>query len=95
VGSCPRRPARQARHVGRLRPGIFTDDEHTLGSSIPFYLIRSVREVVVLVVVVVVCVVIVCGCRPSSRCMWMSTIVLLFFAGFRNLPVQGRFCRNF
>jgi hypothetical protein len=25
----------------------------------------------------------------------MSAIVPLFFAGIRNLPVQGRFCRNF
>jgi hypothetical protein len=27
---------------------------------------------------------------------WKTTIVLiLLFAGFRNLPVQGRCCRNF
>jgi hypothetical protein len=56
VGSCPRRPARQARHVGRLRHGIFTDDEHTLGSPIPFYLYVDVGHRAV-----------VCGCRPSCR----------------------------
>ena len=28
----------------------------------------------------------ICGCRPSCR---------FFLAGFGNLPVQGRFCRNF
>ena len=28
----------------------------------------------------------ICGCRPSC---------LFFLAGFGNLPVQGRFCRNF
>jgi hypothetical protein len=27
---------------------------------------------------------------------WMLAIMLIvFFAGFRNLPVQGRCCRNF
>jgi hypothetical protein len=40
----------------------------------------------------------------NSCCMWFSAFVPLFvdvglrvvlFAGFRNLPVQGRFCRNF
>jgi hypothetical protein len=77
------------------RPDIFTTDEHTLGSPISFYSIRAGREVVVLVVVVVLCVVVVCGFRTSSRCMWMSAIVSLFFTGFRNLPVQGRFCQNF
>ena len=28
----------------------------------------------------------ICGCRPLCR---------FFLAGFGNLPVQGRFCRNF
>jgi hypothetical protein len=58
-----------ARHLG-----IFTADENTLGSPIPFYSIRAVREVVVLVLIVVVCVIVVCGFQTSSRCMWMSAI---------------------
>jgi len=27
--------------------------------------------------------------------LWMSAFVPLFLVGFRNLPVQGRCCRNF
>jgi hypothetical protein len=85
---CPWRPARRPRHVGRLHPGIFTADEHALGSPIPFYSTRAMREVVVLVVVVV-CVVVICGFWTSSHCMWMSAITHCFLQVFETSPCRG------